>query len=96
MYSWIILTINKFKAPCRVDIPQFSREVPCDAGVLPRFQPSIERCSGALDVTMAAKIPGCLRMLWLIAVRTVCIAIGNADLIFNRLEPDAQFLQGPR
>ena len=37
MYSWIILTINKFKAPYRVDIPQFSREIPCDVGVLPRF-----------------------------------------------------------
>jgi hypothetical protein len=37
MYSWIILTINKFKAPYRVDIPQFSREIPCEVGVLPRF-----------------------------------------------------------
>lgn len=37
MYSWIILTINKFKAPYKVDIPQFSREIPCEVGVLPRF-----------------------------------------------------------
>jgi hypothetical protein len=37
MYSWIILTINKFKAPYRVDIPQFSREIPCEVGVLPKF-----------------------------------------------------------
>ena len=37
MYSWIILTINKFKAPYKVEIPQFSREIPCEVGVLPRF-----------------------------------------------------------
>src|SRR5262245_58350197 len=30
MYSWLVLTINKFKAPYRVDIPQLSREVPCE------------------------------------------------------------------
>lgn len=37
MYSWIILTINKFRADRKVDIPQFSREVPTDVGVLPKF-----------------------------------------------------------
>ena len=37
MYSWIITTINKFRADRRVDIPQFSREVPSEVGVLPKF-----------------------------------------------------------
>ena len=37
MYSWIILTINKFRADRKVDIPQFSREVPTEVGVLPKF-----------------------------------------------------------
>jgi hypothetical protein len=37
MYSWVILTINKFKADRNVDIPQFSREIPTDVGLLPRF-----------------------------------------------------------
>jgi hypothetical protein len=38
MYSWIFLTMNKFCANHRsVEIPQFSREVPVDAGILPRF-----------------------------------------------------------
>ncbi len=37
MYSWIFLTMNKFKANRNVDIPQFSREVATDAGILPKF-----------------------------------------------------------
>ena len=37
MYSWIILTINKFRADRKVEIPQFSREVPTEVGVLPKF-----------------------------------------------------------
>ena len=37
MYSWIILTVNKFRADRQVDIPQFSREVTTEVGVLPRF-----------------------------------------------------------
>jgi hypothetical protein len=38
MYSWIFLTMNKFKANHKeVDIPQFSREVATEVGVIPRF-----------------------------------------------------------
>lgn len=37
MYSWIILTINRFRADRKVEIPQFSREVQTDVGVLPKF-----------------------------------------------------------
>jgi Tfp pilus assembly protein PilO len=37
MYSWIILKINQFKGGYDVDIPQFSREVPTEVGVLPNF-----------------------------------------------------------
>jgi hypothetical protein len=37
MYSWIITTINKFRADRKVDIPQFSREVPTEVGILPKF-----------------------------------------------------------
>jgi len=37
MYSWIILKVNKFKAGYKVEIPQFTREVPGDVGVLPQF-----------------------------------------------------------
>src|SRR5438105_1234120 len=37
MYSWIITTINKFRADRKVEIPQFSREVPTEVGVLPKF-----------------------------------------------------------
>jgi hypothetical protein len=37
MYSWIIMTINRFRADRRVDIPQFSREVTTEVGVLPKF-----------------------------------------------------------
>jgi hypothetical protein len=37
MYSWIILTVNNFKENYKIDIPQFSREVPGEVGILPRF-----------------------------------------------------------
>lgn len=37
MYSWVITTINKFRADRKVDIPQFSREVPTEVGVLAKF-----------------------------------------------------------
>jgi len=37
MYSWIILTVNKFRADRQVDIPQFSREVRTDVGLFPKF-----------------------------------------------------------
>ena len=37
MYSWIILTVNKFRADRDIEIPQFSREVTTDVAVLPRF-----------------------------------------------------------
>jgi Tfp pilus assembly protein PilO len=37
MYSWVILTVNKFRADRKIDIPQFSREITTDVGVLPRF-----------------------------------------------------------
>jgi Tfp pilus assembly protein PilO len=37
MYSWIILTVNSFKENYRIDIPQFSREVPGEVGMLPKF-----------------------------------------------------------
>jgi Tfp pilus assembly protein PilO len=39
MYSWIILTINSFKdnGGYKVEIPQFSREVPGEVGILAKF-----------------------------------------------------------
>jgi len=37
MYSWIILKVNKFKAGYKVEIPQFSREITGEVGVLPKF-----------------------------------------------------------
>ena len=37
MYSWVILTVNKFRADRKVEIPQFSREVPIEVGLLPKF-----------------------------------------------------------
>jgi Tfp pilus assembly protein PilO len=43
IYSWIILTINTFvnsfneSHGAHIDIPQFSREVPCDIGMLGKF-----------------------------------------------------------
>ena len=39
MYSWIILTMNSFKenGGYKIEIPQFSREVPSDVGLLATF-----------------------------------------------------------
>ena len=37
MYSWIIMTINRFRADRKIDIPQFSREVATEVNVLPKF-----------------------------------------------------------
>jgi hypothetical protein len=37
MYSWIIQTMRKFCAGRNVEIPQFSREVPGEVGILPKF-----------------------------------------------------------
>ena len=37
MYSWIIMTINRFRADRKIDIPQFSREVTTEVNVLPKF-----------------------------------------------------------
>jgi hypothetical protein len=37
MYSWIILTVNSFKENYKVEIPQFSREVPSEVGMYPKF-----------------------------------------------------------
>jgi hypothetical protein len=38
MYSWIFLTMNKFRANHRnVEIPQFSREVAVEPGILAKF-----------------------------------------------------------
>jgi hypothetical protein len=37
LYSWVILTINKFRAPYNVDIPNFSREQMGELGLLPGF-----------------------------------------------------------
>jgi hypothetical protein len=37
LYSWIILTVNKFRADRAVDIPQFSRETMGEVGMFPKF-----------------------------------------------------------
>ena len=37
MYSWVIMTINRFRADRKIDIPQFSREVTTEVNVLPKF-----------------------------------------------------------
>lgn len=37
MYSWIIQTVNRFRADRRVDIPQLSREVATEVSVVPKF-----------------------------------------------------------
>jgi hypothetical protein len=37
MYSWIITTINRFRADRKVEIPQFSREIAMEVGVFPKF-----------------------------------------------------------
>jgi len=37
MYSWIITKVNQFKVGYNIDIPQFSREVPTEVGLLADF-----------------------------------------------------------
>ena len=37
MYSWVIQTVSNFRAERKVNIPQFSREVHTDVGILPNF-----------------------------------------------------------
>jgi len=37
LYSWIIVTVNKFRAAHRVEIPQFSREQVREVNVIPVF-----------------------------------------------------------
>lgn len=37
LYAWMIQTMNQFKLSHKVSIPQISREIPCEAGVLPNF-----------------------------------------------------------
>src|SRR5436190_10478285 len=37
MYAWFIQTIERFRLPYRVDLPQKSREVMGEAGSLPKF-----------------------------------------------------------
>ena len=37
LYSWIIVTVNKFRAAHRVEIPQFSREQVSEVNVIPGF-----------------------------------------------------------
>lgn len=37
MYSWVILKVNQFRTNYSVDIPQFSREVKGEVGILPNY-----------------------------------------------------------
>ncbi len=37
IYSWSILTVNTFKEKYQIEIPQFSKEVPCSIGMYPKF-----------------------------------------------------------
>lgn len=37
MYSWLIQTLNQFRAGYRVEIPQFGREQQAEVGVFPKF-----------------------------------------------------------
>jgi hypothetical protein len=37
LYAWMIQAMNRFKTPYAVDIPQISREIPCDVGAYPNF-----------------------------------------------------------
>ena len=37
LYSWVILTVNKFRTSYRVEIPQFSREQVTDVNLIPGF-----------------------------------------------------------
>jgi hypothetical protein len=37
MYAWVIQTVGRFGQDRKVEIPQFSREVTTDVGILPKF-----------------------------------------------------------
>jgi len=37
MFSWLVQTLNTFRAPYNVDIPQFGRELPTEVGVFAKF-----------------------------------------------------------
>lgn len=37
MYSWLIQTLNTFRAGYQVEIPQFSRETPTEVGIFAKF-----------------------------------------------------------
>jgi Tfp pilus assembly protein PilO len=37
MYSWVILAVNRFREGYKVEIPQYSREVPCEIGMFSKF-----------------------------------------------------------
>jgi Tfp pilus assembly protein PilO len=37
LYAWMIQAMNRFKVSYAVDIPQISRETPCDVGMFPKF-----------------------------------------------------------
>jgi len=37
MYSWLIQTLNSFRAAYKVEIPQFGRELPTEVGIFPKF-----------------------------------------------------------
>lgn len=37
MFSWVVATINRFKEGYHVEIPQYSREVVGEVGLLPKF-----------------------------------------------------------
>ena len=37
LYSWVILTVNKFRSRYKVEIPQFSREQVTDVNMIPGF-----------------------------------------------------------
>ena len=37
MYSWLIQTLNNFRLPYKVEIPQFGRELPSEVGVFAKF-----------------------------------------------------------
>jgi Tfp pilus assembly protein PilO len=37
MYSWLIETLNKFRAGYRIEIPQFGRELPTEVGIFAKF-----------------------------------------------------------
>ncbi len=45
LYSWVINTVNKFRAAYRVDIPNFAHEERIPVGVIPDFPYEALRCN---------------------------------------------------